>query len=146
MKRYIGILLAFCLLVGGAHVEAALSEIPVAREVDQGSPEFELNTDIQEKYQAAARLFSESRGKTTQTNVITLETLPNGVHVHVGWYPDGSIGTAMDGSEQGKQVVFCNNQVVAISYDIDVRSDHFIHRYTWGKVYSYVNRQVVVCD
>jgi hypothetical protein len=102
---------------------------------------FALNKDLQTKYQAIAKNFSKKN--STETNIVTYETLDNGVHVHVGWYIDGCIGTALDGIEAGKQVVIINDSVVGISYDIKFHNGYFTHNYTWAKITSYTNKQVV---
>lgn len=102
---------------------------------------FVLDKEVQAKNQIIAKQFSKQG--STQTNVVTYETLNNGVHVHVGWYVDGSIVTALDGTEAGKQVVFINGSVVGISYDLKVYNGYFTHDYTWAKVTSYTNKQVL---
>lgn len=102
---------------------------------------FSINRDIQKKYQAVAKQFS-AKG-STQTNVITYETTDTGVNVHIGWYSDGFIATALDGPEAGKQVIIINGSVVGVSYDIMTYNGYFTHTYTWAKVTSYSNYQIL---
>ena len=102
---------------------------------------FSIDEEIQKKNQIIAKQFSKSG--STQTNLVTYETLNTGVHVHIGWYSDGYIGTALDGPETGKQVVVINNCVIGISYAIQSHNGYFTHTYTWGKVTSYSNKQIV---
>lgn len=95
---------------------------------------------VQNKYQATT--FASSKG-FTETALVTYETLPNGVRVHIGWYTDGFIMTALDGTETGKQVIFINGSVVGVSYDIKFYNSYFSHDYTWAKVISFSNRQIL---
>ena len=134
-----------CLLVSGTcYAGGSLSEVPV--DLTHGGEESSLCLDasISEKYKAAAKFLTMGPSNTTETGVVTYETTIYGVNCHIGWYIDGYIGTSLDGTETGKQVVYVNGCVVGISYNPEMRNDHFVHRYTWGAVYSYVNRQIVV--
>lgn len=78
-----------------------------------------------------------------ETNFVTYETLDTGVTCHFGWYTDGWIGTALDGTEVGKQVIFVNGSVVGVSYDLKVYKNYFVHKYTWGTVESYPHKQII---
>jgi hypothetical protein len=108
----------------------------------------DLDPQIIEKNQAVAKFFSKSAKSKPNyniigTNVVTYEITYLGVLCHIGWYLDGSIVTAIDGTEAAKQVVFLNGCVVGISYDMEMKDDYFIHRYKWGKVYSYIDHQII---
>ncbi len=83
------------------------------------------------------------KDEKTETNIIRYIVTEEGVTCHVGVYADGVIVTALDGTEQGKQVIIVNDSITGISYDLEQKKDHFIHKYTWGKVYSYDNKQIM---
>ena len=102
---------------------------------------FQIDVSLQEKYQAVARQFVKKG--SAQTNIVTYETLYTGVHVHVGWYVDGYIVTALDGTEAGKQIVFINGTPVSISYKIKAYSGYFKHDHGNGwKITSYPTSQI----
>lgn len=86
---------------------------------------------------------SVERAKNIETNVVTYETTDFGVLCHVAWYADGIVATALNGTEEGKQVIIINGSITGISYDLQVDSGSFLHKYTWGKVRSYSNRQIM---
>lgn len=144
------IVIMFSIISATCYSSSHLSNIPFILEQGQYSNEsnqFHIDEKITQKYSAAAKFVgrvAQSQNKTVETNLVTYETTSLGVQCHVGWYADGYIGTALDGTEQGKQVVFLNNAVVGISYDIEIKQNYFVHKYTWGKVYSYPQRQVVI--
>ena len=146
MKLCILFLMSFLCVSTTCFAEASLSLIPDICIHNNDIIELDIDSQVKEKYLAAAKFLaksSKSSSKTVQTNIITYETTSFGVNCHIGWYTDGYIGTSLDGTEQGKQFVFLNGAVVGISYDIERKGDHFVHKYTWGKVYSYPNSQVV---
>ena len=134
-----------CLLVSGTcYAGGSLSEFSV--DLSHGGEEISicLDSSIPEKYKSAAKLLTMGTSNTTETCVVTYETTIYGVNCQIGWYVDGYICTSLDGTETGKQFVVLNGSVVGISYNIEMRNDHFVHYYTWGAVYSYLNRQIVV--
>lgn len=149
MKHYFLIFVSVFALCTTCHAESSLSLVSKISHVEMhDEPGLDIDQNIGKKYQAAAKFLSSaasyhSNYQTVDTSIITYETTYLGVNCHIAWYVDGYIGTSLDGTEQGKQVVFVNGSVVGISYDIDIYSDHFEHKYTWGKVYSYPHRQVV---
>ncbi len=118
-----------------------LSHIPIDS-YENSMHQISIDPAVVEKYQSASKFFKKATPHETQ--LVTYETLDTGVNCHVGWYSDGYIVTALNGSEAGKQVVFVKGNIVGISYDVQFREDYFIHKYTWGIVYSYSKSQRVV--
>lgn len=143
----------FCLIIISSFIifthsicnaSSSLSQLPLDAGMQYDKEQgFEIDALAQNKYQSAAKLLSTSSSKTVETGLVTYETLPTGVLLHVGWYSDGNICTALNGTEQGKQVVILNGSIVGISYDISQHSDYFVHKYTWGKIYSSGNHQKI---
>lgn len=71
----------------------------------------------------------------------------DGYKFHVAEYDDGIyIITGLSGEIRGYQAIFINDSQVGESYDVQWFSDHFVHRYSDGRVYSYSNRQIVEVD
>ncbi len=140
-KLVISIFVLCTCFVSKGYSEAYLSDFfEVTHDESLQEEAFPIDKKLQEKYQVVAKQFSKKG--STQTSVVTYETLNNGVHVHIGWYVDGSIATALDGAEAGKQVIVINESVVGISYDIKTYNGYFTHNYTWAKVTSYSNKQI----
>ncbi len=147
MKKLVISIFALCTCFASqGYSETYLSDFfEVTHDESLQKEAFPIEKKIQDKYQAVAKQFAKkgsSKG-STQTNVVTYATLNNGVHVHIGWYTDGSIATALDGAEAGKQVIIVNGSVVGISYDIKTYNGYFTHNYTWAKVTSYSNKQIL---
>ena len=145
-KLVISIFVLCSCFVSYGYSEAYLSDFfEVIHDEALQKEAFSIDKKIQDKYQAVAKQFSKkgsSKG-STETNLVTYDTLSSGVHVHIGWYVDGSIVTALDGTEAGKQLIFINGSVVGISYDIKTYNGYFTHNYTWAKVTSYTNKQIL---
>jgi len=135
-------LLSFTLFSSDAYTETCLSdffyEVPDATLQDKG---FQIDTEIQKKYQLIAKQFVQ-RG-LSQTSLVTYETLDNGVNLHVGWYVDGYIATALNGVDCGKQIIFINGVVTGISYNVTYYNGYFVHYYAGLKVTSYSNSQFI---
>lgn len=137
-------LIACLIFSGTCFAGGHLAEIPFETNDKIEDETFRLKSSITKKYTTAAKFLAMSVHNVIETYLVTYETTDYGVYCHVAWYVDGCIGTALDGTEAGKQVVIINDSVVGISYHIEMKHDHFIHHYTWGAVYSYPNRQAVV--
>jgi hypothetical protein len=138
---------ACCATQGNAQTYLA-DYFQVERDESLQNETFPLDIKIKEKYQDIAKFFRDDnaiKGKqdTVHTNVVTYEVLDTGVLIHVGWYIDGFIATALNGTENGKQVIVVNDSVVGISYEIKTTRDYFTHNYTWAKVTSYTNKQSI---
>lgn len=116
----------------------------------QNESVIEIDSIAREKHQAVLKFMSpqgsHSSSKRTETNLVTYEVTPQGVTCHIGWYLDGFIGTALNGTEEGKQCIIVNGSIVGVSYDFKIYKDHFEHKYTWGKVYSYPNHQYMITN
>lgn len=126
----------------------ALSIMLPVMDVNESKSEngFELDDRIVKKHLATANFFQQGlveKSNNVETNLVTYETTIYGVNVHIGWYVDGYIITALDGTEKGKQIIVVNEIITGISYDCEQKKDHFTHKYTWGKVYSYQNSQTI---
>ena len=143
MKKTAIIIFYLCLCVNSyVYSETYLSDFFEAIPEESLEHEaFPLNKELQKKYRAVAKQFAKNG--STHTNVVTYETLNTGVHVHIGWYADGAIVTALDGTEAGKQVIFIYGSVVDVSYEIKTYNGYFTHNYTWTKVTSYPYKQVL---
>ncbi len=143
MKKLVVFVFVFCTCsISQGYSETYLSNFFEAIDNEFLETEkFPIDKKIQEKYQTVAKQFS-NRG-STQTNIVTYETLNTGIHLHIGWYIDGYIATALDGTEAGKQIIVINGSVVGISYNIKLYNGYFTHDYTFAKVTSYSNKQVL---
>jgi hypothetical protein len=108
--------------------------------------EFCKDTTKSKKSPATTKSASSQKGKKSSTNTITFVTTEYGVHCHVGWYPDGCISTSLDGTMTGLQLILgLNGAVLDSSTNFKkIRKNEYVHTYSWGKVYSYPNKQMVV--
>jgi len=86
----------------------------------------------------------------TETNIVScMKDDRSKITFHIGWYADGFIVTHVNGPNEGHQTVFLGNDImsadiIGISYPGD-RLDHsIIHKYTWGKVCTTMNGQIVI--
>lgn len=154
MNKFVTLLCNAFILMSGLCFAESLSMIPKSSDIENHDEMiFELNQNTVKKFQAAAKFLSHddltqsnlnSRAKkNVETFLVSYETLDTGISCHVGWYQDVCIATALDGTEQGKQVVVVNNTITGISYDVKVYKDRFEHKYTWGTVCSYPYKQIV---
>ncbi len=139
-------------IIASHHVEGALSDIPYTLDQENNvCADIEIDSQIKDRYQAVAKFINNEsddmlkpRSNTIQTNIVTYETTSLGVHLHCAWYSDGYVATALNGTEQGKQIVFVNGSIVSISYDIDFYNNYYSHKHAFGVVYSYTNMQITV--
>ncbi len=147
MKKLVLSIFALCTcLASQGYSETYLNDFfEVTHDESLQKEAFPIDKKIQEKYQTVAKHFSEKKSAkgSTETNLVTYEALNTGVHIHIGWYADGYIATALDGNEAGKQVIFINGSVVGISYDIKTYNGYFTHNYIWATVTSYPNKQIL---
>lgn len=122
-----------------------LDLVPLQGNQDVGAQD--SNADLIEVFQTKILERNSKMGLQTinsQTNVITYEYTSSGVYCHCAYYSDCAIVTALNGSEEGKQIILANNGVlVDISNLGTFKSDYFIHVYPWGKVTSYSNKQII---
>jgi hypothetical protein len=84
------------------------------------------------------------KGKSLfETYAVSLVMI-NGYTFHVADYTDGTrIVTALDGETRGLQAIGFNGIINGYSTIVEWHSNHFVHRYTDGKITSYSNKQVV---
>ena len=141
-KKILITLLTFSCLFTNAQAETYLRDFFEVRYDESLQKEaFPINKELSTKYQNAAKTFAKKA--STKTSIVTYETLDNGVLVHIGWYADGCIVTALNGLDVGKQVIVVDDYVVDISYYMETHSKYFTHKYTWAKVTSYSNKQIL---
>lgn len=142
MKKILLAILLCSLLTTSGYTETYLSdffdlslnEIPQ----DQG---FQIDESLKAKYNLIAKQFAQKG--ITQTNIVSYETLSNGTNVHIGWYADGYIATALNGPDTGKQVISINGAIIGISYNVSYHNGYFVHYYPTSIVTSYSNCQFV---
>ena len=132
-----------------AHCKAvstdSMEEVPATAKTGRTEPH-EQNDQAKAVSTSKTKVVSRaqsSNSKTIETNVITRERGADGVVYYIGWYVDGSIITALDGVQAGKQVVIVNGDVVGVANNFVLLNGVVVHTYVWGRVYSYPNRQVV---
>lgn len=104
---------------------------------------FEIDSEVQQKNMAACNLFANDVTVcgTVSTSLVTYETIDGGIHLHVGWYADGYIATALDGPEAGKQVMVIDDVVIGVSYQMKSSKNYFTHKYSFAEVKSYQYKQ-----
>ncbi len=90
----------------------------------------------------SAILKSKSRWKpkSEKTTQICGMTLPNGVEAHIAKYSKFAVMTVLNGPDCGKQIIFTdynNPKVLDSSQNCEAKANYTVHRYTWGRIYSY---------
>ena len=64
--------------------------------------------------------------------------------MHIGIWSDCIIATVISGgADTGLQLINVNGAPFDSSIDYKKKSDHFTHKYSWGEVVSYDNKQII---
>lgn len=102
-----------------------------------------ISTVAYADFESASGAFSKeysSRYERLETYQVS-EVISEGIRCHVAVYSDAVIVTCLDGPEKGYQYIIQNGVIINMSNDMKKHKNYFEHKYNWGKVYSFPNRQ-----
>jgi hypothetical protein len=81
------------------------------------------------------------KGSSVTTHAASVVAF-GGYLFHVADYTDSRIVTCLDGGMIGCQTVFINGVEISRSYNVTWYNNYFVHKHSWGTIYSYPNKQV----
>jgi hypothetical protein len=113
---------------------------------DEHGFSFSYADELSEKVDSVISYSKKKQPIVIKTNDVATAILENGITVHIAAYNNRNefVITALDGLEVGKQIMYSDaHGVFRLSYDVEWKKDHFIHKYQDCKVISYGNSQTV---
>lgn len=94
----------------------------------------------------ALPLKAASKKAQYETYAVSINVV-SGYRFHIadyyGTYGSSRVITALDGELRGRQEIADNGIVMAASTQVRWHKDYFVHTYPRGKVYTYLNKQVL---
>lgn len=85
------------------------------------------------------------KGKSVETHFVKYAVATDGSLMHFGVWTDCIIGTVVANANNiGTQMIMLpSGDIIDGSTDYSVHSKYFVNKYSWGKIYSYENKQVI---
>lgn len=122
----------------------ALSQVKVASETSLQLSSEVLNRQMSRLQPPQA--FVYFRSDYGRAQMVTFEQQRDGSITHIAWYNDGYIVTVLSGYEPGQQELHLYDGRYYAPISCCEGDGCLIHDYSWGVIYSYLNKQVIEFD